>query len=122
MEENFVFLLYGGMGSGKTTLVRELTNLIGVDTKVTSPTFVGLNEYAAPSKDTEIYHFDLYQVPVSFETLHDLLLKKSKRKIFIFEWSEKLDPTLYDFLKTRAKIFKVSFTINEDDTRSLELN
>lgn len=122
MDENFVFLLYGGMGSGKTTLVREFANLLEVGEKVTSPTFIGLNEYRVAERDTEIYHFDLYQVPVTFETLHDLLMKKTKRKIFIFEWSEKLDPALYEFLKTRAKIFKVNFVVNEDESRSLEIS
>jgi tRNA threonylcarbamoyladenosine biosynthesis protein TsaE len=63
-----VFLLHGGMGAGKTTLVKALCKYLGVVDQVTSPTFSLVNEYATSSGDT-IYHFDLYRLEKESEAL-----------------------------------------------------
>ena len=43
-EERF-FAFFGKMGVGKTTLIRELCDQLGVDDNVCSPTFAIVNEY-----------------------------------------------------------------------------
>lgn len=55
-----VVLFYGEMGSGKTTLIKELCRQLGVKGNMSSPTFGLVNEYDATKG--KIYHFDLYRV------------------------------------------------------------
>lgn len=55
-----VYLLYGEMGVGKTTLIKELCKQLGVVENVSSPTFSIVNEYH--SADHRIYHFDFYRL------------------------------------------------------------
>jgi len=56
-----VFAFYGKMGSGKTTFIKELCKLLGVEETITSPTFALINEYAG-KEHTKIYHFDFYRI------------------------------------------------------------
>lgn len=52
-------LFKGEIGAGKTTLVKHLAVLLGVDEVVDSPTFSLVNEYQG---QTTIHHFDLYRI------------------------------------------------------------
>jgi len=56
-----VFALYGKMGAGKTTLVRELCRHLSVTDEVQSPTFSIINEYKT-SVNESVYHFDFYRI------------------------------------------------------------
>ncbi len=56
-----VVLLYGELGSGKTALVQQLCQALGVEQRVTSPTFSIIQEYISPMKGP-IYHMDLYRL------------------------------------------------------------
>jgi tRNA threonylcarbamoyladenosine biosynthesis protein TsaE len=55
-----VCLINGEMGSGKTTLIRKICELLEVEDNVASPTFSLVNEYKA--KQGLIYHFDFYRL------------------------------------------------------------
>lgn len=62
LEKGFaVVLLYGDLGAGKTTLVQQLCLAMGVDQRVSSPTFSIIQEYTSPVKGL-IYHMDLYRL------------------------------------------------------------
>lgn len=56
-----VFALYGKMGAGKTTLIKELCRQLTVTEEVQSPTFSIINEYKV-SGDKPVYHFDFYRI------------------------------------------------------------
>ena len=56
-----VVLICGEMGSGKTTLIKELLSLMSVVDNVSSPTFSIINEYST-DKNEIIYHMDLYRI------------------------------------------------------------
>lgn len=60
-EPGLVLALYGGLGSGKTALVRGLARGLGVpeQTPITSPTFTLINEYAGRLR---LFHADLYRI------------------------------------------------------------
>lgn len=60
LDDQKVVLFYGEMGSGKTTLIKEMCRQLGVKGNMSSPTFGLVNEYA--SSAGKIYHFDLYRV------------------------------------------------------------
>ena len=54
-----VFALQGPMGVGKTTFVKAVTEVMGVEDDVTSPTFAIVNEYEGR---LPLYHFDVYRI------------------------------------------------------------
>lgn len=61
-----IFALYGKMGSGKTTFIKELCKLLGVNEHITSPTFALINEYIG-KENIKIYHFDFYRIETQEE-------------------------------------------------------
>lgn len=90
-----IFLFYGEMGAGKTTLIKSLCERLGVKEPATSPTFSIVNEYQGES--TKIYHFDFYRLKNQSEAL-DLGYEEyfySGNYCFI-EWPEKIPDLLPD--------------------------
>ena len=66
-ENSRIFLFYGEMGSGKTTLIKSLCEYLGMAEPATSPTFSIVNEYQG--RDSKIYHFDFYRLKNETEAL-----------------------------------------------------
>ena len=62
-----IFLFYGDMGAGKTTLIKSFCKHLGVADNVTSPTFSIVNEYHVTGR--KIYHFDFYRLKNQSEAL-----------------------------------------------------
>ncbi|MFA5713848.1 MAG: tRNA (adenosine(37)-N6)-threonylcarbamoyltransferase complex ATPase subunit type 1 TsaE [Bacteroidales bacterium] len=56
-----VFALFGEMGSGKTTFIKALCKVLGVEEEVTSPTFTLINQYSGRDKIV-VCHSDLYRL------------------------------------------------------------
>ena len=91
----------GRLGSGKTHLIKGIAN--GADavetSKVTSPTFVIVNEY---SGRLDIYHIDAYRINsiAEFETIgfDDFCRPDS---VVVIEWSDKVESALHtlDYMK-----------------------
>ena len=97
-----IFLFYGEMGAGKTTLIKSLCQHLGVTEPVTSPTFSIVNEYQA--QHGKIFHFDFYRLKNETEAL-DLGYEEyfySGAYCFI-EWPEKI-PNLLPEHYIRVKI------------------
>lgn len=89
VEEKGCFVnLYGEIGAGKTAFVKEVAKEIGIEEKVTSPTFVILNEYHGGK--LPMYHFDLYRLEnEGVKTIMDELREYSEGKQLTFvEWAE----------------------------------
>lgn len=80
--------LYGEIGAGKTAFVKLVADALGVKERVTSPSFVILNEYH--SANIPIYHFDLYRLESEgVKTILDELREYSSGKVLTFvEWAE----------------------------------
>lgn len=63
-----VILFSGQLGAGKTTLIKELCRLRGVEDNISSPTFAIINEYI--DKDEEpVYHFDFFRIKTEAEAV-----------------------------------------------------
>jgi tRNA threonylcarbamoyladenosine biosynthesis protein TsaE len=62
-----IFLFYGDMGAGKTTLIKFLCDCLGTHGLVTSPTFSIVNEYEGEA--IRVYHFDFYRLKNQNEAL-----------------------------------------------------
>lgn len=89
VEEKGCFVnLYGEIGAGKTAFVKEVAKESGIEEKVTSPTFVILNEYHGGK--LPMYHFDLYRLEnEGVKTIMDELREYSEGKQLTFvEWAE----------------------------------
>lgn len=54
-----LLLLEGGLGAGKTTLVRYLLRGLGVQGRIRSPSYAVLESYAPAAG--EVHHFDFYR-------------------------------------------------------------
>ena len=52
--------LSGDLGTGKTTLVKEVLNYLGIENFINSPTFTLIEPYEI--NDLKIFHIDLYRV------------------------------------------------------------
>ena len=84
-----IFYLDGNLGTGKTTLVREILKAMSWQGAVKSPTFSILEEYQIANKD--VFHFDLYRLDSQndFEML-GIEINANSRGIFFIEWSNKI--------------------------------
>ena len=103
--------LYGEIGAGKTAFVKLVADALGVKEKVTSPSFVILNEYHTAK--LPIYHFDLYRLEhEGVSTILDELREYSEGKQATFvEWAEfSQDELPFNHLK-------INVTYDEDDNR-----
>ena len=80
--------LYGDVGAGKTAFTKLVCKALDVKEKVTSPSFVILNEYRTGK--LPIYHFDLYRLEKEgINTIVNELDEYSEGKIVTFvEWAE----------------------------------
>lgn len=112
VEEKGCFVsLYGEIGAGKTAFVKLVADALGVKEKVTSPSFVILNEYHTAK--LPIYHFDLYRLEnEGVRTILDELREYSEGHQATFvEWAEfSEDEIPFNHLS-------INVTYNEDDSR-----
>lgn len=96
--ERKVFAFNGNMGAGKTTFIKAICDVFGVQETVNSPTFSIVNEYETADGQI-IYHFDCYRINKIQEAL-DLGAEEylySGNLCFI-EWAENIAPLLPDSL------------------------
>ena len=94
-----IVLFYAPMGAGKTTLIKELSKVLGSRDNFSSPTYSIVNEYVYPKG--KIFHFDLYRVK-SMEELLDIGLEEylASGEYCFFEWPELLE----NFVDTGVKV------------------
>lgn len=109
--------LFGEIGAGKTAFVKLTAEALGVKEKVTSPSFVILNEYHSAS--IPVYHFDLYRLEnTGVKSIADELREYSDgRKITFVEWAE------FSQGEIPFKRIEINVTYDDnDDSRIYEFN
>jgi tRNA threonylcarbamoyladenosine biosynthesis protein TsaE len=94
------------MGVGKTTLIKEMCAVLGVEDEVCSPTFAIVNEYARPMADSgqwsvvsgqyePVYHFDFYRLKSVAEAYDIGYEEYFYSGCYCFtEWTEKVEELL----------------------------
>jgi len=108
-----VFILRGGFGAGKTTLVQGIAQGLGVDGPVTSPSFVIANEYEGR---IPIYHLDLYRVEVMDPTTLEAISEYfGSEGVCAVEWPDSLPGDLVPHAT------RIEFAVTGDETRRLEV-
>lgn len=113
-----IWLFYGEMGVGKTTLISEIVKALGSKIEANSPTFAIVNEYTAENQKN-IFHFDFYRikqvqeiVDIGFEDY----LNQSEAYCLI-EW-----PEIAEFMLTFYDVFILKLQQNEDGNRWIQIN
>ncbi|WP_024856344.1 tRNA (adenosine(37)-N6)-threonylcarbamoyltransferase complex ATPase subunit type 1 TsaE [Ruminococcus albus] len=106
----------GGLGAGKTTITRGISDGLGLGDEVTSPTFALVNEYRKKGCKISLIHFDMYRI-TSGEDLETtgFFDYMDEDTVLAVEWSENIDDDLPDDC-IRITINRIS-----DDERELTI-
>jgi tRNA threonylcarbamoyladenosine biosynthesis protein TsaE len=100
-----VVAVCGALGSGKTHLIKGIASGVGAaeSKKVTSPTFVIINEYKGR---LDIYHIDAYRLESisEFEMIgfDDYCQPQS---VVLIEWADKIESALENIDYIRVELF-----------------
>lgn len=87
LERGDVVALHGGLGAGKTTLVRGLVQaLLGEDEEVPSPTYTLVQTYEGPA--FPLWHFDLYRLEDP-DGVAELGWDETLEGVALIEWPER---------------------------------
>ena len=88
-----VVAMYGDLGVGKTAFVRGMARGMGLDCRVSSPTFTIVNEYLG---ERELIHFDMYRIR-SADELFDIGWEDylARGAVCAVEWSENVQVAFY---------------------------
>ena len=113
MGNGKVFAFYGKMGAGKTTFIKALCEVLGVEDVITSPTFAIINEYTDGNEDP-IYHFDFYRIK-KLEEVYDMGYEDYfySGNLCLLEWPELIEEVLPE------NVIKVTIEEQTDGTRKL---
>ncbi|PHQ56634.1 MAG: tRNA (adenosine(37)-N6)-threonylcarbamoyltransferase complex ATPase subunit type 1 TsaE [Lutibacter sp.] len=113
--EHNVLLFYGEMGVGKTTLIKEIVNQLGVTDNVSSPTFSLVNEYHT-NQGEKVFHFDFYRIDHEEEAM-DMGIEEYfySDSLCLVEWPNKVENLL------PLKSVTIIITTDQDQLRTIEL-
>lgn len=91
-----VFGFLGEMGAGKTTLIKEICKVLGVQDITSSPTFAIINEYWTENGQP-LYHFDFWRIEDSADATRVGFEEYLYSGHYCFiEWTEKVKDILQD--------------------------
>ena len=112
-EELNVWCFYAEMGSGKTTLIKEIGRKFLVVDEMRSPTFSIINEYESKKKGI-IYHLDCYRLK-SMEEAIDIGVEDYfySGKLCLIEWPGLIVPLLPE------NYLKININLTGNKARSL---
>jgi len=99
-----ILVLYGNLGSGKTTFIQGLAEGLGIKKRILSPTFVFIRRYSF-GDNLKFYHVDLYRLD-SERDVEAIGLKEilEERAIIAIEWPEKVERLLpEDLIKIKLE-------------------
>ena len=110
--------LVGDLGSGKTTFTQGFLKALGVQSSVTSPTFILEKIYplVGHSFFERVIHCDLYRLEAETElaSLDFAVIFNNPKNLVLIEWPEKF-PSLTKNLSTT-----INFTFIDETTRQIK--
>ncbi|MBC7387707.1 MAG: tRNA (adenosine(37)-N6)-threonylcarbamoyltransferase complex ATPase subunit type 1 TsaE [Opitutaceae bacterium] len=112
-----LILFHGEIGSGKTTLIKEICKGLLIEEEISSPTFSIVNEYQNKRGEI-IYHFDLYRLK-NIEELEGIgfIEYLNSQNLCLIEWPE----IAMDYFNDR-KVLIVNLVHNNPDSRKITLS
>ena len=113
-----VIAMYGDLGAGKTAFVRGMARGMGLNCRVSSPTFTIVNEYLG---ERELIHFDMYRLSGADE-LFDIGWEDylNRGAVCAVEWSENVEDAFFGD-EIRVTIEKLSDTDRKITIEGAEL-
>ena len=107
-----VVALFGGLGMGKTAMVRGIARGLKLNAEVSSPTFALVHDYGGTPP---LVHFDMYRIS-GWEDLcttgyYDYL---DAGAILVIEWSENVEGALPE------NTLRIRISAESDDVRLIE--
>ena len=93
LPDGAVVAMYGDLGAGKTAFVRGMARGMGLECRVSSPTFTIVNEYLGKR---ELIHFDMYRLSGADE-LFDIGWEDylNRGAVCAVEWSENVQDAFF---------------------------
>ena len=111
-----IFAFYGAMGSGKTTIIKAICEILGAVDIVSSPTFTLVNEYKTTGGET-LYHIDFYRIKKQEEVFDFGVEEYLTGDSYCFmEWPELVEEILPD------ERVNIRITVEEDGQRTLSVS
>lgn len=116
MDQATVFAFRGEMGAGKTTFIKAICEVLGVEDTINSPTFAIVNEYRSETAEL-IYHFDCYRLESTAEAV-DIGFEDyvNSGALCFIEWPEVVESLLPD------DCVNVNICVGDDGSRTVEFN
>lgn len=108
-----VVCLSGPLGCGKTVFVKGLARALGVQERVTSPSFIIAQEYVGRIPLT---HLDLYRL-AGWQELEEVGFRDilASQSVLAVEWGERAGPLL------PARRIDVAIAIRDDGSRDIRI-
>jgi len=119
MHGGNIFGLIGNLGTGKTCFTKGFAKGLGLQSPITSPTFILLKNYAVKKTFIKnLCHVDAYRLKTIQDVLDLGLLEYLEQKdtITIIEWADKLLPLLTQFRATF-----LTFSLVDTTTRTITI-
>ncbi|HTS18957.1 MAG TPA: tRNA (adenosine(37)-N6)-threonylcarbamoyltransferase complex ATPase subunit type 1 TsaE [Verrucomicrobiae bacterium] len=114
LQRGDVVALVGGLGAGKTVLVKGIARGLGIAQEATSPTFTLIHEYTGGR--LQLFHIDLYRL----DTINQVLAIGIEEYlngpgVTVIEWSEKMEA----LVPSTAK--RIRITALDNNVRRIEV-
>ena len=112
-----VLAMSGDLGCGKTVFSQSIGKLLGIKSKITSPTFVIYNDYG------NFLHFDLYRLNSQSDFTEIKFKEQFKNNIIAcIEWPENMGQENLDWLKSHTNYFAINFEYVSQTERRLSFD
>ena len=121
LDHGNIICLFGELGSGKTTVARNLINSIYKRNKlekpisIKSPSFPILLTYEV--NNFEIYHYDLFRIYKRSDLSEINIFEELNNSITFIEWPEIILDMLKDY-----NFYSLNLVIADEDTRIIKHN
>ena len=111
-----IWIFYGEMGAGKTTLIRAIADQLNIEDNVHSPTFSIVNEYRNHREDV-FYHFDFYRIKNETEAM-DIGIDEyfDSGDLCLIEWPQKISSLL------PQNYVKIDIKTTSDTSREINIS
>lgn len=117
-EGGDVIILSGDLGAGKTTIAQGIGRGLGIDERVTSPTFVIARVHPNPGDRPDLVHVDAYRLGSRAEVDDLDLASDLDGSVIVVEWGEGL---LEGLSASRVMVRILRSEDEADEARTVEI-